>query len=41
VGIGFVPLLLGLVSAALLYRDQRRTHRSPVGLRRPISPGPR
>lgn len=41
VGIGFVPLLLGLLSAALLYREQKRKHRSPVGLRRPISPGPR
>ncbi len=41
VGIGLVPLLLGLVSAALLYRDRKPKHRSPVGLRRPISPGPR
>jgi hypothetical protein len=38
---GVVPLLAALLASALLHIRSKRPHRSPVGLHRPIPPGPR
>ena len=41
VSTGLLPLMACFLASALLYLRSEPKHRSPVGLRRPISPGPR
>ncbi|MFT5587220.1 MAG: hypothetical protein ACI9VR_004828 [Cognaticolwellia sp.] len=39
--VGVIPLLAALLASAILQLRTKRPHRSPVGLHRPIPPGPR